>query len=138
MAQFAQPRKGALNLHAPTEFYICYNTVMDYPTFEINYSEVVVGSNEPIAEIEIDDSLVLEDSNAFTGARILGGKQATECEVFLRQSRDGCAIEVYPLDGNEEPLCFFARGCYPQNNDSVLARAIQQGLSASDIIGATG
>jgi hypothetical protein len=68
-----------------------------------------------MTKIEVDDSIVLENSNAATGIRITEGTASTECEVFFplidyyygadgKIFEDGEAIEIVPLKGNIAPF----------------------------------
>ncbi len=53
---------------------------------------------------EIDESIVLDGSNAETGVRVNLQGGVLECEIFLPTLPEERWIEIYPLDGRDEPI----------------------------------
>lgn len=56
--------------------------------------------------VEVDDHIVLDGSNASTGVIVRRPTGAVECEIFTpdTEGKDSNWIEVYPLDGMDQPF----------------------------------
>ena len=59
---------------------------------------------DPVYTFEVDDDIVLDGSNAETGVRVNHPNGTLDCEVFMPPPGKEHWIEIYPLDGKDQPI----------------------------------
>lgn len=88
---------------------------------------------EVIELVEIDESIVLNGSTAETGVRIDQPGRVLECEIFMPTLPRERWIEIYPLDGKNEPITvnYEIGNCYILE-DEVLKNVVWSALAEAD------
>ncbi len=94
---------------------------IDYPGFDLL-------PQLPGFTVEVDDSIVLEGSEAYTGVRVKDAPQVMEYEIFYQASRRGEFFELYPLNGQDEPFEFRIDGHFIGSDEQAIASVAKLAL----------